>query len=99
MFLDTVSIMLITLPIVFPIIQELHFSGIWFGILMIKMCEIGLITPPVGLNVYVISGIAKNVNLTDIFWGSSRFIILEFITLGILILFPQLVLYLPGMMK
>jgi len=99
MFLDTVSIMLITLPIVFPIIQALNFSGIWFGILMIKMCEIGLITPPVGLNVYVISGIAKNVDLTDIFRGASRFIILELITLGLLILFPQLVLYLPGMMK
>jgi len=99
MFLDTVSILLITLPIVSPIIEGLHFNLIWFGILVVKMCEIGLITPPVGLNVYVISGITKDIDLADIFRGCYPFIALEIISLVLLIVFPEIVLYLPSLMK
>jgi C4-dicarboxylate transporter, DctM subunit len=98
MFLDVISMMLITLPIAFPIIEQFQINPIWFGILMTKMCEIGLLTPPVGLNVFVIKGFTT-LDLSDIFRGASYFIFLETITLIVLFLFPEISLFLPNLMK
>lgn len=95
MFLDAFSMLVITLPIMFPTIVSLGFDPIWFGILAVKMCEIGLITPPVGLNVYVIAGIDRSTPLWLIFKGATWFVIMEVITTLILFFFPVIVTWLP----
>lgn len=99
MFLEPIAMMLITLPLVYPIItMQLGFDGVWFGIMFVKMAEIGMITPPVGINVYVIKGIAPEVKLEEIFHGCGWFVIMDIVTIAILIMFPQIVLWLPGKM-
>ena len=99
MFLDSIGIMLLTLPVVFPVIEKLGFNSIWFGIIMIKYLEIGLITPPVGLNVYVIKGVVgQKVSLDEIFRGITWFLIMDCLTLALLITFPQITLFLPNTM-
>jgi len=98
MFLEPMSIQLLTLPIVFPIIIQMGFSGIWFGIVICKLLEIAMLTPPIGLNVYVIKGLVPDMKLEEAFWGVTPFVVLEVITLVILILFPQISLWLPGLM-
>ncbi|MBW1789484.1 MAG: TRAP transporter large permease subunit [Deltaproteobacteria bacterium] len=99
MFLDPVGVMLLTLPVVFPVMEGLGFNLIWFGIIMIKYLEIGLITPPVGLNVYVIKGVVGDeVPLETIFRGIAWFVVMDIITLAILITFPQITLFLPTTM-
>lgn len=99
MFMDSFSMLIITLPITFPIVvNQFGFDPVWFGVLCTKMCEIGLITPPVGLNVYVLAGVAKDVPLEDIFRGCFWFIIFEVISTSIILFFPILSTYLPGTM-
>lgn len=98
MFLEPVSILLITLPILHPIIVGLGFNSVWFGILVTMMIEIAEITPPVGLNVYIIAGVAPDVPLTDIFKGVSWFIVFELATLVLLVAFPILSIWLPSTM-
>lgn len=98
-FLDAVAMMALTLPIVFPMIENLGVNGVWFGIMVIKMTEIALITPPLGLNVYVVKGLApKDASLEDIFMGIFPFLLMDFLTLGIIFLFPMVVTWLPGTM-
>jgi tripartite ATP-independent transporter DctM subunit len=100
MFLDSIGILLLTLPIILPITEAVHIDLIWFGIILIKLLEIGLVTPPVGLNVYVMKGaLGSLVSLPTIFRGVTWFIITDTITLIIIILFPVLSLLLPGMME
>ncbi|GGE77087.1 TRAP transporter large permease [Stappia taiwanensis] len=98
MFLDAFSMMVITLPIVFPTISGLGFDPIWFGILCVKMCEIGLITPPVGLNCFVIAGIDRDTPLPDVFRGALWFVAIEMVTIVLLFAFPQIVTWLPDTM-
>lgn len=97
-FLDAVSMMVLTLPVIFPVIVALHFDPIWFGVLAVLMMEAGLITPPVGLNVYTLAGIAKDVPMAEIFKGATPFLISIIIVAVILVIFPQIVLYLPNLM-
>lgn len=99
MFLDTVSLLFLTLPILFPVVKSLGFSGIWFGILVTKLIEVSLITPPLGLNVYVIKGILPEVEIGTIFRGCIPFLIMDILTLMILFLFPQIVIWLPSTMR
>ncbi|MBI6629507.1 TRAP transporter large permease [Pontibaca salina] len=99
MFLDAFSMMVIAIPIMFPTVQSLGFDPIWFGILTVKMCEIGLITPPVGLNVYVIAGIDRQTPLPEIFKGALWFVGMEFITITILFAFPVISIWLPELMS
>lgn len=98
MFLDAFSMMVITLPIVFPTVTGLGFDPIWFGILCVKMCEIGLITPPVGLNCFVIAGIDRQTPLSDVFRGAMRFVMMELFTVVLIFLFPVIVTWLPDSM-
>jgi tripartite ATP-independent transporter DctM subunit len=98
MFLEPISMCLITLPIVFPAITKLGFDGIWFGILVTKMSELANITPPVGVNVYVIRGMSRGISLENVFRGASLFVFLEIIILAILVAFPQISLWLPNLM-
>jgi C4-dicarboxylate transporter DctM subunit len=99
MFLDTVSLLFLTLPILFPVVKTFGFSGIWFGILVTKLIEVSLITPPLGLNVYVIKGILPEVEISTIFRGCIPFLIMDILTLMILFFFPQIVLWLPSTMR
>jgi len=99
MFMDSFSMLIITLPIMFPIVtQQLKFDPIWFGILCTKMCEIGLMTPPVGLNVYVLSGVVRDVPMHDIFRGCSWFLVFEAVSTAILFAVPIISTWLPGTM-
>jgi tripartite ATP-independent transporter DctM subunit len=99
MFIDSIGIMLLTLPIVLPIVGGSGIDLVWFGIIVIKLLEIGLVTPPVGLNVYVIkSALGNSVALTTVFRGVLWFIVADLVTLGLLILFPQISLFLPSLM-
>ena len=95
-FLDSVSMMVLTLPVIFPVIVAIGFNPIWFGVVAVLMMEAGLITPPVGLNVYTIAGIAKDVPMADIFRGSMPFLLSIIVTAIILTIFPIIALYLPS---
>jgi C4-dicarboxylate transporter DctM subunit len=95
MFLDGLSMMLLTIPIAFPVFQNLGVDGIWLGILVVVTIEIGLLTPPVGINVFVIAGVVKGLRLEDAFRGVIPFIFIKIIILGLLFMFPDIVLILP----
>jgi C4-dicarboxylate transporter DctM subunit len=96
--MDSMAIVLLTVPIFFPLIVRLGFDPIWFGILVTRLTEIGLITPPVGLNVYIIKGIS-NVPMGTIFQGIVPFLIADLCEVALLIAIPQLSLFLPSLMK
>ncbi|MCL4442427.1 MAG: TRAP transporter large permease [Firmicutes bacterium] len=95
--LDQVAILLITLPLTFPLVTSLGYDPIWFGIIVTKLAEIGLITPPVGMNCYVVSG-ATGVPLEDVFRGSGMMLAFEAITLALLLFFPVISTWLPSTM-
>ncbi|MCR1835499.1 TRAP transporter large permease [Oceanobacillus caeni] len=97
MFLEGIAIMTLTLPIVFPIITSLGFDGLWFGIIMVLMINIGVLTPPLGLSVYIISGVVKDVPIEQIFKGVLPAIGVMIIFLIILIIFPGIVTFLPSL--
>ncbi|MFG6137855.1 TRAP transporter large permease [Halomonas sp. B23F22_10] len=90
MFMDAIAMLVITVPVVFPIIQSLGVDPVWFGIVTVLTVELGLITPPVGMNVFVIKAMAPHVALGEIFRGVSPFIASDFLRLALLILFPAL---------
>jgi tripartite ATP-independent transporter DctM subunit len=96
-FMDQIAIQVLTLPITFPIVTHLGFEPIWFGVIIVKTTEIGLITPPLGLNVYILKGVSGE-KLETVFSGILPFLIADMLTLIILILFPQISLYLPAKM-
>jgi len=96
--MDCYAIMILTVPILFPVIEALHFDPIWFGVLMVIVLEVGLITPPVGLNVFVIKGAAPDVPMTTIFRGIWPFLVAALLMIVLLIAFPQIALFLPQRM-
>ena len=98
MFLDLIGMMLLALPIVFPPVVALGYDPIWFGVIVVKMGEICLITPPVGLNVYVVNSVAPDIPSQTIFKGIVPFLCMDFLTLAVLIAFPQIVTILPSLM-
>ncbi len=98
MFVDSLAILLLTLPIVMPLVAKLEIDTVWFGVIVIKLLEIGLITPPVGLNAFVIkSSLGNLVSLNQIFSGIFWFFIMEVMTLIMLIYWPQISLWLPNL--
>lgn len=97
-FLDSVSMMVLTLPVIFPVIVAIGFDPVWFGVLLVLMMEAGLITPPVGLNIYTIAGIAPDVPMGTIFRGALPFLLPIIATAIILTIFPQIATYLPSLM-
>jgi tripartite ATP-independent transporter DctM subunit len=97
-FLDSVSMMVLTLPVVYPVVMGLGFHPIWFGVVAVLMMEAGLITPPMGLNVYTLAGIVKEVPPAEIFRGALPFLTGILLTAGLLAAFPGIALYLPGLM-
>ena len=97
-FLDAISMMVLTMPVIFPVITALGFDPIYFGVICVLMMEAGLITPPVGLNVYTLAGVAKDVAMEDIFRGALPFLFSIIATVVVITIFPKIALFLPGMM-
>ena len=99
-FMESISIMLLTIPVLTPLLDGFGISMIWFGVLVTKLLEIGLITPPLGLNVYVIrSSLGKSINLGTVFQGVTWFIVMDIIVVALMIIFPAMTLWLPSMMQ
>ena len=97
--MDEMAMVLLTVPIFFPVIVALGFDPIWFGIIIIMMCVLGMIAPPVGMIVYVIAGIAPDIPMFTIYRGAIPFFIAAILLVVLLVAFPQIVLFLPSMMK
>jgi len=96
--MDAPAMIMLTIPIFFPVVQALGFDPIWFGVVIVLITEMGVITPPVGVNVYVVYGVAKDVPLEDIFRGVFPMLAALLLCNLILLLFPQIALFLPGLM-
>jgi C4-dicarboxylate transporter DctM subunit len=100
MFLESIGMVLLTVPIILPAVQNLGFDPIWFGVFVVLLCETGLITPPVGVTVYIIKAVAgENTSLEEIFSAIGPFVICGVALAVLLILFPQIALFLPSLME
>ncbi len=97
MFMDAIGMLLLTLPVVFPAVMALGYDPIWFGIIVVKMAELCLITPPIGLNCFVVAGVRPDLSVQDVFRGATPFFVADVVTVGVLIAFPDIVLWLPGL--
>ena len=96
-FMDALGMIMLTIPIFFPVAVALGYDPIWFGVVIVLVTELGVITPPVGINVYVVNGIARDVRLEKIFKGAFPFVLTLLTYVIIMIFFPQIALYLPSM--
>jgi TRAP-type C4-dicarboxylate transport system permease large subunit len=97
LFMEPFGAMLVTLPILMPIFEQYDISLIWFGVLLVKLLEIGMITPPVGMNIFVIRGVAgQYASLVDIFRGVSTFLVADLVVVALVIFFPSIVLVLTS---
>jgi C4-dicarboxylate transporter, DctM subunit len=96
--MDALAMIILTVPIVFPVIKELGFDPIWFGVIIVMTVELGLIHPPVGMNIFVIKSVVEDVKIATIFYGVLPFIITDILRLVLLIAVPSLALWLPGKM-
>jgi tripartite ATP-independent transporter DctM subunit len=101
-FMDALALVMLTVPIFLPVVASLGYDPIWFGVIIVMVTEMGVITPPVGINVYVVYGVAESViggvPLESIFKGILPFLLAVIVGLIILILFPQIILFLPNLM-
>lgn len=98
MFLDGIGMLLLTVPILLPTVEALGIHPIVFGVMVVRMIEIGLITPPVGLNVYVLKGVAPHVTMGDMFRGCGWFVLVDIFNVAILLAFPIIILLVPESM-
>ncbi len=99
MFMDAIGMLLLTLPVVYPAVMALGYDSVWFGIIVVKMAEICLITPPIGLNCFVVNGVRPDIPLTTVFRGIFPFFLADVVTVGVFIAFPEIILWLPKTMK
>jgi len=99
MFMDAIGMLLLTLPVVYPAVIALGFDSIWFGIIVVKMAEVCLITPPIGLNCFVVNGVRPDIPLTDVFKGITLFFVADVLTIALLLAFPEIVTWLPNLMR
>jgi len=97
-FIDALALVTLTIPIFFPVILELGFDPVWFGVIVVVITQMGVITPPVGVNVYVVSGIERDIPLPVIFKGALPFLLMLVIAALLLIMMPQLCLFLPNLL-
>ncbi len=99
MFMDAIGMLLLTLPVVYPAVIALGYDPIWFGIIVVKMCEVCLITPPVGLNCYVVHAVRPDIPLGDVFRGIAPFFVADVVTIGLFLAFPNIILWLPNLIN
>jgi TRAP-type C4-dicarboxylate transport system permease large subunit len=97
--MDPGSMIILTIPIVYPLVQSLGFDPIWFGVIIVMVAEIGTITPPVGLNVFVVKAVAQEVPISTVFKGIFPFWIADMVRLFILVTIPQISLFLPALLR
>ena len=97
--MEELTMVLLTIPLFFPVVTQLGFDPIWFGVLIVMIVQIGLISPPVGMNLFVLNALLPGVGLGNIFRGCWPFVLVMVLVLGVLIAFPQLSLWLPSLMK
>ena len=98
-FLESLAMILLTIPVLFPLIQDLGFDLIWFGIIVVVITEISLITPPIGINVFVLKSVMPEISLATIYRGVIPFILVDIVRMAILVAFPGFVLLLPNLMR
>jgi tripartite ATP-independent transporter DctM subunit len=98
MFMDAIGMLLLTLPVVYPAVIGLGYDPIWFGIVVVKMAEICLITPPIGLNCFVVNGVRPDIPLTTVFRGIMPFFVADVVTVGLFLAFPDIILWVPRLM-
>lgn len=97
--MDSLAMIMLTIPIFYPVVTAIGFDPIWFGVIIVIVTEMGVLTPPIGINVYVVAGVARDVPLHVIFNGASKLLIAQIITAILILLFPQFALLLPNLMK
>lgn len=98
MFMDTFAVMVLTIPLVTPIVVSLGYDPVWFGILMMILCETALITPPIGMVCFVVQGVRKSGSLSDVFIGITPFLSVLFLMMALLLAFPSIALFLPELL-
>jgi len=98
-FVDALGLILLTIPIFYPVVMQLGYDPIWFGVIIVIVTQMGVISPPVGVCVYVVSGIERDVPLQTIFRGALPFLLALIVAAVILLAFPQLCLFLPNMVR
>jgi C4-dicarboxylate transporter, DctM subunit len=98
-FVDALALVFLTVPIFYPVILKLNYDLVWFGVIIVVVTQMGVITPPVGVNVYVVSGIARDVPMQGIFRGSMPFLWALIVASAILVAFPQIATFLPNLAK
>jgi TRAP-type C4-dicarboxylate transport system permease large subunit len=96
---DAASLLLVVTPILVPAIEELGYDPLWFGVLLVVNLEIAVITPPVGLNLYTMKSVVPELDLADVFRGVMPYVAIEGLLLAIMIAFPQLATWLPGLLS
>jgi len=96
--LDAFGMILLTLPFVFPIVIQQGFDPVWFGVVLVVLTEVALITPPVGLNVFILSKMTKEASMAEIFKGAMPFVVLSLAVILLLTVFPSIALWLPNSM-
>jgi TRAP-type C4-dicarboxylate transport system permease large subunit len=95
-FMETVSIMMICMPIYMPIVKMLGFDPVWFGVIMLINFETGFITPPFGMLLFVMKGVAPDLSIKEVIYAGFPFVVIEIIAMAMIIAWPQLVLWLPS---
>ncbi len=98
-FIDSLALILLTIPIFYPVVVGLGYDPIWFGVIIVLVTQMGVITPPVGVNVYVVSGIDRSIPLQTVFRGALPFLLALFVACGLLMVFPQLATWLPQIVR
>ena len=96
-FMDALSMLLLTVPVVFPLVMALGYDPVWFGIMVVSVVEIAMITPPIGINLFIIQGVVRNLRQSDVMRGVIPFVMADVVRILLLLAFPALVLFLPGL--
>jgi TRAP-type C4-dicarboxylate transport system permease large subunit len=99
MVMETFAILIITVPVIAPILVGFNYDLIWWGIIMVMVVEIGLLTPPFGMNCFIIKAVATDVPLGKVFKGVTPFVVADIMALALLVLFPALILWLPSVLR
>ncbi len=95
-FIDALALLLLTIPIFYPVVQQLGYDPIWFGVMIVVLTQIGVISPPVGINVYVVSGMDRSLALSTVFRGAIPFLWILVVVSILFLIFPGLVLWFPN---
>ena len=96
--LDSMSMLFLTVPVFFPVVAALGYDLVWFGIIVVTVIEISLITPPIGLNVFVLNSVQRDIPTPVIFRGVVPFVMADLVRIALLVVFPAIALALPGLM-